>query len=167
MAQAQKGDKVKINYTGTLEDGTIFDSTLEMEECCDDSCDDDCTDEGCGCGDHEPGPMEMTIGDVPMFPQIDEALEGMAPGEKKIVVITAADAFGDYDEERVFSVPRSDLPEDMEVPEVGDEMVLVNDDEEEMGVAVIEVTDTEVTFDANHPLAGHDLSFELELVEIL
>lgn len=171
MAQAQKGDKVKIDYTGTLEDGTVFDSTQESEcgdDCCDsDGCDDDCDCESddCGCG-CESGPMELTIGERQLLPQIDDALIGMAPGEKKTIRIPAAEAFGEYDEERVFTVPRSHLPEDLQ-PAVGDELVLANEDEEELGVAVIDVTDDSITFDANHPLAGEDLSFEVTLLEIL
>lgn len=169
MAQAKKGDKVKINYTGTLEDGTVFDSTLEDEcnhdECDSEDCGDDCNDDECGCG-CESGPMELTIGAVELFPQIDEALIGMTPGEKKAVVIPAADAFGEYEQEKVFTVPRSDLPEDLK-PEVGDELVLSNEDDEELGVAVVEVKEESITFDANHPLAGEDLTFEVELLEIL
>ncbi|MBI2354234.1 MAG: peptidylprolyl isomerase [Deltaproteobacteria bacterium] len=165
MAQAKKGDKVKINYTGTLPDGTVFDSTLE-DECDHDECEtDDCGDDECGCG-CESGPMELTIGGGELFPQIDDALTGMSPGEKRTVVIPAADAFGEYDQEKVFTVPRSDLPEDLK-PEVGDELVLGNDDDEELGVAVVEVSADSVTFDANHPLAGEDLTFEVELLEIL
>ena len=97
---------------------------------------------------------------------IEDALIGMSPGEKKQIIVPADDAFGEYDEERVFSIPRSDLPEDLS-PEVGDEIVLVNDEEEELGVLVVEVSDEEITFDANHPLAGEDLTFDIELVEIL
>lgn len=165
MSQAKKGDKVKINYTGRLEDGTVFDSTLE-EECGHDECEtDDCSDDECGCG-CESGPMELTIGGGELFPQIDDALIGMAPGEKKTIVIPAADAFGTFDQEKVFTVPRSDLPEDLK-PEVGDELVLGNEDDEELGVAVVEVSAESVTFDANHPLAGEDLSFEVELLEII
>jgi peptidylprolyl isomerase len=101
MAQAKNGDKVKIDYTGKLEDGTIFDSTIEGEcppdECDSDDCDDECDDDGCGCGVHESGPMELTIGEGELFSQVDEALVGMAPGDKKSVVIPAADAFSEYD----------------------------------------------------------------------
>lgn len=164
MAQAQKGDRVQIDYTGTLEDGTIFDSTLE-DECGDQCSTDSCEDEGCGCGEH--GPMELTIGADEFFPQIEEALIGMAPGETKTVVVPAAEAFGEYDEERVFTVPRSDLPEDMPV-EVGEELVLTGeDDEDELAVTVVESSDESVTFDANHPLAGEDLTFAITLVAIL
>ena len=165
MAQAKTGDKVKINYVGTLEDGTVFDSTIE-DMCGHDEFDsDDCTDEDCGCG-CEAGPMEMVIGTNELFSQIDDALVGMTQGEKKKVVIPAVDAFGEYDQEKVFTVPRSDLPEDL-TPSVGDELVLTNEDDEELGVAVIETSEESVTFDANHPLAGEDLIFEIELMEIL
>lgn len=169
MAQAKHGDKVMIDYTGTLEDGTVFDTTLENEysaESCDsEACGDLCDDEGCGCGDPS-GPMEMTIGNGDLFTQIDEALVGMSPGDKKTVVIPAEEAFGEYDKEKVFTVPRTDLPEDLQ-PEVGDELVLTNDDDEELGVVVVETGDSSVTFDSNHPLAGEDLTFEICLVEIL
>lgn len=162
MAQAKKGDRVKINYTGTLEDGTVFDSTLEIEDGCDtDSCDTD----DCGCS-HESGPMELTIGSEEFFPQIEEALVGMSIGEKKSVVVPAASAFGDYDGEKVFTVPRTDMPEDLK-PEIGDELVIGNEDDEEIEVTVVEANDDSVTFDANHPLAGEDLTFEIELLEII
>jgi peptidylprolyl isomerase len=154
MAQAKKGDKVKINYTGMLEDGTVFDSTHEHEECDSDEC---------GCGG---GPRELTIGEGEFLTPLEDALVGMAAGETKKVIIPAEDAFGEYDLEKVFTIPRSDLPEDLK-PEVDDEIVLVNDEEEELAVVVVEVNDEEITFDANHPLAGEDVTFEMELVEIL
>ncbi|BCS55312.1 peptidylprolyl isomerase [Geobacter sp. SVR] len=163
MAQAKKGDKVRINYTGTLEDGTVFDSTLEDQECETEECEsEDC---GCGCGE-ETGPMELTIGGGEFFTQIEEALVGMAPGEKKSVTIPAKDAFGEYDTEKVFNVPRSDMPEDLK-PEVGDELTISNEDDEEFEVTVVEVQEDSVTFDTNHPLAGEDLTFEIELLEII
>lgn len=165
MAKAKKGDKVVINYTGKFEDGTVFDSTLEGMECSSDDCDTDEHDSGdCGCG-CETGPMELIIGEGQFFPMIEEALAGMAPGEKKTVVIPAEEAFGEYDEEKVFTVPRSDLPEDL-TPEVGDELILTGEDDESLGVVVVEMTDQNITFDSNHPLAGEDLTFEIELVEI-
>ncbi|MGA7826421.1 MAG: peptidylprolyl isomerase [Geobacteraceae bacterium] len=156
MAQAKNGDKVKIDYTGMLEDGTVFDSTRESA---------DCESEDCGCGG-EHGPRELVLGKGEFLPAIEEALIGMSVGDKKKVIIPAEDAFGEYDEERVFSIPRTDLPEDLN-PEVGDEIVLVNENDEELGVLVVEVTDDEINFDANHPLAGEDVTFEIELVEIL
>ena len=164
MAQVKNGDKVVINYIGTLEDGTVFDSTFEDSELDNECCDSDECGDDCGCG--ETGPMELTIGAGEFFPQIEEALIGMSVGEKKSVVVPAADAFGEYDTEKVFNVPRSDMPEDLK-PEVGDELTLTNEDDEDVEVTVVEVQEDSVTFDTNHPLAGEDLTFEIELLEIL
>ncbi|MCP3176693.1 MAG: peptidylprolyl isomerase [Desulfuromonadales bacterium] len=164
MAQAKKGDRVRIDFTGTLEDGTIFDSTLDSGDCESGHCDtDDCGDEGCGC---ETGPMELVIGEGEFFEQIEEALIGMAPGEKKTLTIPSDDAFGDYDESKVFAVPREQIPDDLQ-PEVGEELVLTDEEDEAIGVTVVEVADDSITFDANHPLAGEDLTYEFTLVEIL
>ena len=90
----------------------------------------------------------------------------MAPGEKKTVRVLAADAFGDYEDDKVFTVGRAELPDDLR-PEEGDELVLTDEHDESIGVVVLEVTPETVTFDANHPLAGEDLNFEIELVEIV
>lgn len=170
IKQAKQGDRVKINFNGTLADGTLFDTTYEKEECTDEDCgcdDHDCrSDDGdCGCGS-EGGPMELEVGAEKFFPQIEEALVGMSPGEKKTLTIVAADAFGAYDVEMISMVPRSQFPSGLD-PMVGDDLELVNDDDEGMIVTVIEVNDVEVTLDANHPLAGEDLTFEVEMVEIL
>lgn len=174
MAQAIKqvtpGDRVKINFNGTLADGTIFDTTYHDEECTDKDCgcdehDGSCGEGGCGCGS-EGGPLELEVGAEEFFPQIEEALIGMSPGDKKKLTIVAADAFGGYDVEMISSVPRSQFPAGV-TPMVGDDLELVNDDDEGMIVTVIEVGDIEVTLDANHPLAGEDLTFEVELVEVL
>jgi peptidylprolyl isomerase len=167
MATAKKGDKVRINYTGTLEDGSVFDTTIKESGCCEDDdcgCDDTgCDDEGCGC---ETGPMDLTIGAEEFFTQVEEALVGMAPGEKKTVTIPAEDAFGEYDEEEVFSISRDQLTGDI-VPEVGMELELTGDDDEPVEVTVVEVTEDTLTVDANHPLAGEDITYEIELLEIL
>jgi peptidylprolyl isomerase len=171
MALAEKGNTVTINFTGTLEDGTIFDSTLENSECddegcCDDDCcEDGCEDDECGCGGHEAGPMTFILGEEILFPQIDAAIVGMAPGEKRTVKIAAADAFGEYDKEKVFTVPRSELPEDL-IPAVGDELSLSNEDDEELEVVVLEATEEQVTVDANHTRAGENVTFEIALVSI-
>lgn len=164
MATAKKGDSVLFNYTGTLEDGTVFDSTFD-DGCSSDDCESgECSTDDCGCG-HETGPVQIVIGAGEFFPQIEEALVGMGKGEKKKIVVPAAEAFGEYDDTKLFTVPVADLPEDFDAEE-GDELILSGDDDEEMGVTVVEKTAEEITFDANHPLAGNDLTFELELVEI-
>lgn len=175
MAQAKKGDRVRIDFTGKLEDGTIIDSTrpgeYDDEGCgCDDSnCEDSscCTDSGddCGC-DSEVGPMELTIGEGDFFELIEEGLIGMTPGETKTIVIPAVDAFGEYDEERVMVIERSELPSDL-IPEIGSELVLTDENDESMEVVVIDTDEKTITFDANHPLAGEDLTFDIELIEIL
>jgi peptidylprolyl isomerase len=155
MATAKKGDKVKINYTGTLEDGSVFDSTSHDHSCCED---DDCC---------ASGPMELTIGEEDFFPLIEEALIGMAPGESKTVVILAEDAFGEYDEEEVFTISRDQLTGDI-VPEVGMDLELTGEeDDDPVEVTVVEVTEDSITVDANHPLAGEDITYTFELVEIL
>jgi peptidylprolyl isomerase len=170
MAIAKKGDRVTINFVGTLEDGTVFDSTLETAEdsCCstDEGHADECDSDDCGCGCGESGPMELIIGEEDFFVQIEEALVGMAPGEKKTIVIPAVDAFGEYDEEKVFQVKRSEVPDDI-YPEVGQELELTGEDDESLEVTVVEVSDEDITLDSNHPLAGEDLSYEVELVDIL
>lgn len=166
MAIAKQGDKVRINYVGTLKDGSVFDTTLSDSGCCDDDCGcdgDHGPDDGCGC---ESGPMDLTIGAEDFFPQVEEALVGMAPGEKKTVVIPAEDAFGEYDAEEVFEIKRSQLTGDLE-PEVGMELELTGDDDEPVEVTVVEVTADSITVDANHPLAGQDITYEIELLEIL
>lgn len=163
MAIAKQGDKVRINFTGTLEDGSVFDTTIKETGCCDDdNC--GCDDDGCGCG--ETGPMELTIGNEEFFPQIEEALIGMAPGEKRTVVIPAEDAFGEYDEDEVFAISREQLTGDI-VPEVGMELELTGDEDEPADVVVVEVREDAIVVDANHPLAGEDITYEVELVEIL
>ena len=171
MAQVKQGDKVRIDLVGTLDDGTIFQSTLESidcedEGCTDDSCgcgDDHSSDEGCGCAS---GPLDVQIGAEEIFPQIEQALLGMTPGETRTVTIAAADAFGAYDEENLVTIPRNQLPADLD-PEVGEELVLTGDDDEHFGVTVVEVNTESITFDSNHPLAGEDLTFAITLREIL
>ena len=90
----------------------------------------------------------------------------MSAGEKRNIVIPAAEAFGEFDAGKLFTVPVTDLPEDFDA-QVGDELILSGEDDEELGVTVVEITAEEITFDANHPLAGQNLTFELELVSIL
>lgn len=154
MITAKIGDRVRIDYIGTLEDGTIFDSTREEANC---------GSEDCGCSG---GPRELTIGEGEFLPLIEEVLVGMSTGQKTTVIIPMDDAFGPYDGEKVFSIARTDLPADLQ-PEIGDEIMLVNEDGDELNVIVAELDDEEITFDANHPLAGEDLTFEVVLVEIL
>jgi peptidylprolyl isomerase len=175
MTQVKQGDKVRIDLVGTLDDGEVFQSTLTSVDCDDDGCDEDgcgCDDDGCGCDDDgdgcgcASGPLDVQLGAEEIFPQIEQALLGMTPGETRTVMVPAAEAFGEYDEENVLTVPRSQLPADLN-PEVGEELVLTGDDNEQFGVTVVEVNAESITFDSNHPLAGEDLTFAITLREIL
>ena len=133
---AKDGDVVKVHYTGTLADGTQFDSSVGRD------------------------PLEFTVGAGQMIPGFDRAVVGMKVGEKKTITIPAADAYGEYDPEMVKDVPRSDLPDSID-PEVGMQLRAGNS-----LVTITAVTDDSVTIDFNHQLAGKDLTFEIELVSI-
>jgi len=139
---AKDGDTVKVHYTGTLDDGTTFDSSLERE------------------------PLEFTLGAGQVIPGFEEAVIGMQVGQSKTVTIPSEEAYGPYTEERVMVVERDQLPEDLE-PEVGQRLQTQGADGRIIVVVVTEVTETTITVDANHPLAGKDLTFEIELVEIV
>ena len=149
MAQAKKGDMVKVHYTGKLDDGSVFDSS-------------ECDDDDCGCSS---GPLEFTIGEGQVIPGFEQAVEGMSIGESKTVHIPVDQAYGERLEEMVAHVPRTDLPPDME-PEVGHQLEVTQEDGNVFPVMIMAVTETEITIDANHPLAGQNLNFEIRLVEI-
>jgi peptidylprolyl isomerase len=141
MSQAKKGDSVKVHYTGKLDDGTVFDSSVGRE------------------------PLDFTIGAGQLIAGFDEAVVGMAAGEKKTVRISAEQAYGPHNPEMTLQVPRSDLPADIQ-PELGMQLEASQEGGHSMVVTVVEVTDESVTFDANHPLAGKALTFDLEVVEL-
>ena len=137
---AAEGDRVQVHYTGSLDDGTVFDSSLDRE------------------------PLSFVIGDGTMLAGFDEAVRGMGVGERKTFTIPAAEAYGEYREDLVVVVGRDKLAGD---PQVGDEVPLQNvTTGATVYFTVIDISDTEVTLDANHPLAGQDLTFEIELVAI-
>ncbi len=141
MAQAKQGDKVKVHYTGKLDDGTVFDSSKERE------------------------PLEFAIGDKKVIPGFEEAVIGMDIGEKKTVKLEAEKAYGPYKKELVMVVEKKQLPQDMK-PEVGQQLQIKQEKNPPIIVTITKVSDNDVTLDANHPLAGKDLTFEVELVEI-
>jgi len=141
MSQAKKGDSVKVHYTGKLDDGTVFDSSVGRE------------------------PLDFTVGAGQLIAGFDEAVVGMALGEKKAVRIAAEQAYGPHNPEMTLQVPRSDLPADIQ-PELGMQLEASQEGGHSMVVTVVEVTDESVTFDANHPLAGKALTFEIEVVEL-
>ncbi|HEX3073889.1 MAG TPA: peptidylprolyl isomerase [Ignavibacteriales bacterium] len=139
--QAKEGNVVKVHYTGRFDDGTIFDSSKGRT------------------------PLQFVIGNGQLIPGFENAVIGMAPGDMKSVNIAAAEGYGLYDENKVFEVSRNDFPDDIN-PEVGMELNVKNDDGSSYGVVIQEVKSETVMLDANHPLAGKDLIFEIELVEV-
>lgn len=149
MTQAKQGDTVKVHYTGKFADGTVFDSSA-------------CADDDCGCG---TGPLEFTIGEGQVIPGFDAAVVGMSVGEARTVTIPVADAYGERIEDMVAEVPRADLPADL-VVEVGQQLEVTQEDGQLFQVLITEVTDSRITIDANHPLAGRELIFDISLMEI-
>ena len=149
MANAVKGNKVQVSYTGRLEDGTVFDAS---EEC-----------DGCDCGS---GPLEFIIGDGSVIPGFDAAVIGMSPGEKKTVVIPVDDAYGPHLEELVAEIERKNIPEGMN-PEPGQHLEVVHEQGQTFPVVVLEITPEKITLDANHPLAGRELTFDIRLDALL
>jgi peptidylprolyl isomerase len=149
MAQAKTGDKVKVHYTGRLAGGEVFDSS-------------ECHEGDCDC---ESGPMEFVIGEGHVIPGFEQAVIGMNPGDEKTVVIPVDQAYGERMDEMVAVVNRSEIPPDLTL-EVGAQLEVTQEDGQAFPVLITEVTDTTVTLDANHPLAGKELTFDLKLVEI-
>jgi peptidylprolyl isomerase len=141
MVQAKTGDTVIVHYTGKLEDGTVFDSSVEGE------------------------PLEFSIGEGNLIPGFEQAVIGMSPGDSKTELIPADQAYGPHHEEMVLVLDRQQLPPDMPV-EVGVQLQLSQGSDELIPVIITEVTEAEVTLDANHPLAGEDLTFDIQLVAI-
>jgi peptidylprolyl isomerase len=134
----QPGDTVRVHYIGTLADGTEFDSSQGRE------------------------PLEFTAGQGQVIPGFDEAVMGMEPGQTQTVTLPADEAYGDRDEDRVIEVDRSMLPPDA-VPTVGDQVVLGTEEGQRIPAWIVEVHDDTVVLDANHPLAGEELTFEITL----
>ncbi len=172
MAKAKSGDKVRVHYTGTLDDGSIFDSSEQREDACGDDCgdtcgdhDNECDDHDCGCGCGPSGPMEFVIGEGALIAKFEEAVIGLEPGQSVKVRIEADDAYGQRSEELVAAVERSEIPADVN-PQVGDQMEVVMENGNSMPVMVTGATDTTITLDANHPLAGMALTFDIRLIEI-
>ena len=142
MAQAKDGDTIKVHYTGKLDDGSVFDCST----------------------DHEP--LEFKLGENQIIRGFENAVIGMAPGEKSTVTIPAEEAFGPHRNEMVIEMNKEDFPADLD-PEVGQKFNLQQNDDQTIIVTMTEVTENTVTLDANHALAGKDLTFDIELVEIV
>ncbi|MCP4301080.1 MAG: peptidylprolyl isomerase [Gammaproteobacteria bacterium] len=142
MTQAKSGDTVRIHYTGTLDDGTEFDSSAGRD------------------------PLEFALGGGQVIPGFDNAVDGMSVGDNKTVTISPDDGYGMRHEQLVQQVPRSAFPEDME-PAVGMQLQSQSPDGQVVNLVVVEVEDESITVDANHPLSGQALTFAIELVEIV
>ena len=142
MAQAKSGDTVKVHYTGKLTDNTVFDTSTDRE------------------------PLQFTIGGGQLIPDFEEAVIGMNPGDSKTVEISSERAYGPHQQEMVMVVERSDFPEDLK-PEVNQRLQVRQQDGQAFAVTVTDVSDDKVTLDGNHPLAGKDLVFDIQLTEIL
>lgn len=141
MQQAKRGDRVKVHYTGAFEDGTVFDSSRGDE------------------------PLEFTIGGGQVIAGFEDAIIGMAEGDKKQERIEPERGYGDRHEELVFQVSRESLPADSDI-EVGDMLEVGFPDGRTADVQVAALDDELLTLDANHPLAGKPLVFDLELMKI-
>ena len=140
MAQARTGDTVRVHYKGSLSDGTVFDTSRNRD------------------------PLEVTLGSGQLIPGFENAVLGMETGEERRVTIPAEDAYGPRREELILEVPRGRFPPDIE-PEVGKQLRMTQEGHDFV-VVVQDVKEDSVTLDANHPLAGKELIFELELVEV-
>jgi peptidylprolyl isomerase len=141
MAQAKQGDTVRVHYTGTLDDGQEFDSSRGLD------------------------PLTFTLGAGSVIQGFDDAVTGMAVGDEKRVTIPADEAYGPHRDELTLQLPRSELPSDLEL-EQGTQLRM-EQGEQSIVVTVRDLDDDTVTLDANHPLAGESLTFDLRLIEIV
>lgn len=141
MTKVKNNDTVKVHYTGTLTDGSIFDSSEDRE------------------------PLEFTLGQGMLIPGFESAVLGMEINETRTCNIPCDEAYGDKNPEMVQEVPKSQLPADLKA-EIGMQLMSSMPDGSEFPVMVIDVSDDSITVDANHPLAGQDLTFEIKVVSI-
>lgn len=141
MSEAKNGDNVKIHYTGKLDDGTIFDSSANRE------------------------PLQFTLGKGQVIPGFEQAVVGMNTGDTKTTKIPADKAYGSYKKEMVLEVNKADLPKDVEV-KVGQQLQITQPNGQAFVVTAINMSESHITLDANHPLAGKDLTFDIQLVEV-
>lgn len=144
MPKVKEGDTVKVHYTGKLtEDGTVFDSSRERE------------------------PLEFTLGNGQLIPGFEEAVVGMEEGDNTTVELDSEDAYGERREDLELEVSKSDLPDNID-PQVGMQLQMQQqEDGQAIPVQITAVEDDFVKLDANHPLAGKDLTFDIELIEVV
>jgi peptidylprolyl isomerase len=141
MGQAKANDRVKVHYTGSLKDGTVFDSSVKRE------------------------PLEFTIGQGMVIPGFENGIIGMNVGDKKTISIPPDQAYGEHRDDLVGIVDRTRLPENVN-PEIGTVLQARSPEGEMINVTVTAVTEAGVTLDINHPLAGKELVFEVDLIEV-
>lgn len=141
MSKVKANDTVRVHYTGKLTDGQVFDSSRERE------------------------PLEVQLGQGSLIPGFEKGLVDMEVNEKKTITIPKEEAYGEVNKELFQSIPNSELPDNIK-PEVGMGLVARGQDGSERQLRVAEVHDDSIVVDANHPLAGKDLIFDLEVVEI-
>lgn len=141
MTEVKTGDTVTIHYTGTLNDGTTFDSSRGRD------------------------PLEFEVGSGQIIPGLDSALPGMTEGETKSVAVAPEDAYGPVNPEAKQAVPRAEIPDHIPL-DIGTQLQVQTPQGQTMPVTVAEVTDDSVVLDANHPLAGETLNFEIEVVKV-
>ena len=142
MTQAQNGDTVKVHYTGKLTDGTQFDTSTSGN------------------------PLEFTLGGGQLIPGFEKAVLGMTPGDTKTVTIPSGDAYGEHRDDMVVTVNKDQFPDHI-TPQLGQQLEMRQANNQPLNVVITDISGEEVTLDANHPLAGKDLVFDLELVEIV
>jgi peptidylprolyl isomerase len=142
MQAANDGQTVRVHYTGTLSDGRTFDSSRERD------------------------PLEFTLGGGQVIGGFEEAVAGMAPGETRTVTIAAEAAYGPHRPELVQELPRSDIPPEVDLTP-GNRLAAKDQAGNELVLTVVDVDAETAKLDANHPLAGEDLTFEIELVELV
>ena len=141
MAQANEGDEVQVHYTGKLEDGTIFDSSEDGE------------------------PLSFTIGENRVIPGFEEAVTGMEPGDSRTTEVEPEQAYGEHREDMVMEMDRDQIPGEVD-PEVGQQLQLRLENGQTVPVLITALGEDTVTIDANHPLAGRKLIFEIEVVDV-
>lgn len=135
------GTRVLVHYTGTLDDGTQFDSSRERE------------------------PLEVVLGQNMVIPGFEKAIAAMEPGQTVTVRIPEAEAYGPHNENMLVTFPRSSFPADIPAA-LGEQLILRSPEGHEVPALIVDVNETEISLDANHPLAGFDLTFEIELISV-
>lgn len=141
MEGIREGDQVQVHYTGKLQSGEVFDSSQGRE------------------------PLNLTIGEGKIIPGFEQALLGMQTGEKKSFDLTPDQAFGERRDELVHVIQKEQIPSDVKL-EIGMQLALEGQQKEPVPAQVVDISESTVTLDTNHPLAGKDITFEVDVVEV-